>query len=191
MVEQKKQQIIAFTDPIDTTFKQKRTGKDFLLSSVDPTKQYKQKDLERIADICNEEVIYSRLFWYRLDDKPYETKHAEDFIAMSLNRWQNRDGFCFLLLDEDREVSGLIEIKSPYSSSMIGYWNTVENPGVMSNALIALCPLASRQGFKELYAIPNPDNIASKKVLTNAGFHKSELAPSWNGEMWPKYVKSL
>jgi len=188
VIERKK---IKFDSSVYKEFSQRNTGNIFSLRSVDPTRKILPKDLKRMAQICNEKEIYKRLFSYRLDDNPYTESDAKEFLLQARNDWKGKRQFIFLIYDDKNRISGLIDINTSENISRIGYWNSYENPGVMSKALDALSSVAKEAGFDELFATPNPDNIASQKALKNAGYKKGESVEAWNGEMWPKYSINL
>lgn len=184
-------EIFSTHTPHEINFEQRGTGNTFTLRSVGTNTIFNQADHERIAKVCNEPEIYNRLIIYRLNGQPYTIEHAKNFVNLGMQRERDGQGFLFFIRDFNGEISGVIDINSRPPISRIGYWNSSENPGVMSRALSALCILAPKLGYDELFATPAPDNIKSQKALLRAGFIKGEEVPAWDGNMWPKYYKKI
>ena len=146
----------------------------YLLRSLDEYLDISNKDMERIASICNEEQIYRFLFKDRLGGREYTVTDAENFISWAKDCWKKQQSFFFLMQDTQGAIVACLDISSSdFSGSPIGYWVTSNVRGIMTNSVLKLCELAGRIGYKKLFALVEPGNGRSAGVLMRAGFsHK-------------------
>ncbi|MCL5999745.1 MAG: GNAT family N-acetyltransferase [Chloroflexi bacterium] len=128
----------------------------------------------QIVSICNQPLIYNTLFAERLGGHPYAQADAERFVAWAHQGWQAGTHFVFLILTPQQTIAGTIDIRSNcLASAEIGYWMSAEHPGVMTNAVKALCRIASQSGYRGLFALVREMNTKSAGVLLRAGFHEA------------------
>lgn len=138
---------------------------------VDDRFEYSKNDLRDLVRICNEPAVYEILFYRKLSGKPYTTANAESLINWGKTGWKEQSRFAFLIRDMENTISASIDIKSnDLASSEIGYWATEHNPGIMTNAVLAICELAKDNGYKSLFGLVRRDNSKSLSVLQRAGF---------------------
>ena len=128
--------------------------------------------LAEIVAVCNEPEIYDWLFRERLGGRRYTDEAARQWLQWSAEGWTFESHFSFAVVDEGRCVAAACDIKSNDSVAEIGYWASQQHPGVMTNAVKALCALAAHAGFQGLYARTKPGNRRSQAVLERAGFLK-------------------
>ncbi|GCE45345.1 RimJ/RimL family protein N-acetyltransferase [Thermosporothrix hazakensis] len=130
-----------------------------------------ESDAERLEAICNEELIYERLFRNRLHGQPYTRAHAEAFLLWAREGWAKWEWFVFVVRDPQGQIVAALDIKSADpGAAEIGYWASVTSRGVMTNAVVALCQVAQDAGYACLYAHIAPDNGPSLGVVRRAGF---------------------
>lgn len=145
------------------------TGEIYWLRRVD---RIVEKNLDKqIATICNQPIIYDRLFRERREGQPYHPKDARWFIDWGRRGWERNDLFLFFTLTEDNQVAAAIDIKSAeLDSPEIGYWCSQDHPGIMTNTVIALRQIMPQAGFRGVHALVSPDNDRSMRVLQRASF---------------------
>lgn len=157
--------------PIKNKFYHYQNYGHAFIESIEYLDKISSQDLEIIAEICNEDLIYSFLFKERLNEEKYSIKDAQEFRVWALQGWQNKEYFVFIIRNELGEVIGTCAIKSNnLDSAEIGYWMSGKAPGYMTNAVQELCKVAKEFGYKQLYALTKPENIKSQNVLLRAGF---------------------
>ena len=77
----------------------------------------------------------------------------------------------------------------PYTLE-VGYWMSNGNPGVMTNAVRAICDIAKTAGYKSLYGLTVLNNEKSQKVLINAEFENvGEIKVK--GKQYLKFIKII
>tara|TARA_R110002050_G_scaffold32336_2_gene83315 strand:+ start:283 stop:873 length:591 start_codon:yes stop_codon:yes gene_type:complete len=130
------------------------------------------ESLRRIASICNEPAVYEWLFRSRLEGRVYEEEKAREWLRVSRDEWFSGTHFVFAVIDEQNLVAAACDIKSPGPVAEIGYWSSEQHRGVMTNAVKALCALASAAGYQALFARTKDGNVRSEAVLRRAGFEK-------------------
>ena len=159
-----------FITPIRIEIKRHNTNEVYFLESLQT--ELSVEDLAVITQICNEETIYNRLFKKKLKNNPYTTNNAKQFGDWAKTGWETNKYFVFLIRDSNRQIVGVIDIKSAnIESAQIGYWISQNHPGVMTNTLVSLCRMAEKAGFIALEAQTKNDNIKSQGVLKRAGFY--------------------
>ena len=125
--------------------------------------------------MCNEPLVYDRLFRQRRQGRPYLAEEADGFLHWAQEGWQHHTHFVFLILSREGEIVGAVDIKSPdpYAGE-IGYWASERHRGVMTNVLLELVRVAQAAGFRRLWANPDADNERSVALLRRAGFEPYE-----------------
>ena len=160
-----------FETPIREEIFNFKTGEVCHLVSNEKIEYFTNKDYDKIAKICNQPTVYDFLFKERLNGKKYQTKNAIKFVNWMIAGWQNQKWFVFLVRNTKNEIIGAIDIKSDnLESAEIGCWADENSPGIMTNVTLKLLDLASKSGFKELFAIIKPNNIRSQNVVTRSSF---------------------
>ena len=135
-------------------------------------------DLETITQICRSPLVYNILFVHlpfiveRSGPHPRYTVHdAQTWVNTVVSNWRATTAFAFAVRDQSDRIIAALDIKSPdLEEAEIGYWADPENPGYITNAVIALAQKAKSAGFKKLFDLIVPDNIRSIRVVTRAGF---------------------
>lgn len=151
------------------------TQEPCVLQALDESVSVTPKDEATIAAICNEPLIYHRLFSKMLDGQPYPLAKAQDFVRWAQQGWRDRSWFVFLLRDSTDQIIAAIDIKSADTEGAeIGYWASAASPGIMTNAVLQLCDVAGEAGYRRLFALIVPDNAQSLGVVTRAGFMQAE-----------------
>jgi len=146
------------------------TGGRYMLTRADLVEISMQR-LEEISGICNETLIYDRLFRPRRQGRPYSNEEARGFLEWAREGWQTNQHFVFLVLTEDGQIAGALDIKSAdLNAGEIGYWLSTHHSGVMTAALNVMTALARQAGFRRLWARPDRDNQRSIALLNRAGF---------------------
>ncbi|MFB9993345.1 GNAT family N-acetyltransferase [Deinococcus oregonensis] len=146
------------------------TGQPYSLHRADQLPAAPARARE-IAAVCNEPLVYDRLFRARRQGQPYAAEEAQAFLDWAAAGWQEGTHFVFLLLDADHHVAGALDIKSAdLNSAEIGYWLGGAHRGIMTSALNTLIDAAQGAGFQRLWARPDADNTRSVALLERAGF---------------------
>jgi RimJ/RimL family protein N-acetyltransferase len=180
-----------FELPLRLIIKQFQSVDLFHLQQVDSSAEVSGDDLKQITTICNESLVYGTLFKERLKDRTYVHENAVRFIEWAKDGWDKNDKFVFLIRSVENKIVGAIDIKSDnLDSAEIGYWMTSNVPGVMTNAVLAICDLAKIAGYKELYGLTVPENLKSQRVLLRAGFLNEGVAEE-EGKEYIKFTKTL
>ncbi|GLV54950.1 hypothetical protein KDH_17970 [Dictyobacter sp. S3.2.2.5] len=161
------------------------------LRSIDDSFPNPPELQQEIIAICNEPLLYNRLFRERLQGQPYNVENARYFFSWARDGWRNHGWFVFLILDPLDHVAAAIDIKSNNADEAeIGYWASSKSRGIMTNAVIALCESARSAGFRRLYAMVEPDNTQSIGVVTRAGFAAAGNAVR-DGHTYLRFNKDL
>ena len=124
-----------------------------------------------VAAVCNEPLVYDRLFRARRQGRPYAATESEDFLLWAAAGWRDGTHFVFLLLDDEEQVVGALDVKSPErEAAEVGYWLSAAHRGIMTSALLAMLDAARMAGFVRVWARPDADNTRSLALLDRAGF---------------------
>ncbi|MCB9965515.1 MAG: GNAT family N-acetyltransferase [Rhodospirillales bacterium] len=124
-----------------------------------------------IAKICNEPLIYNRLFKKVCENEAYPAQKATEFLKWAKTGFEDSTHFVFLIVNQSNQPAGAIDIKqNDLNSAEIGYWLSKEHTGLMTNAVIELVKQAKENGFKSLYGMCEIDNLKSQAVLERANF---------------------
>jgi RimJ/RimL family protein N-acetyltransferase len=167
------------------------TQEPCVLQALDENVTWTPQDETAIAIICNEPLIYHRLFHKRLGGQPYSLAKAQGFLRWAKQGWRDRSWFVFLLRDSNDQVVGAIDIKSTHTEGAeIGYWASATSPGVMTNAVFELCDVAREAGYRQLFALIAPDNVQSLGVVSRAGFVQTEDLTR-DGTRYRQFARSL
>ncbi len=159
--------------------------------SVDSTLELTDDDLETIVNICNEKLIYNRLFKERFNGEIYSLVHAERFSTWAREGWQRNEWFMFLIRNSEKRIIGAIDIKSAMmDEAEIGYWASSGSPGIMTNTAIELCHVAKEAGYLRLYALIARDNEKSIRVVLKAQFVQDGEVER-DGKHYLKFTKTL
>jgi RimJ/RimL family protein N-acetyltransferase len=180
-----------FNPPISLAITHFKTHEAWQMFSIDSSFTAQEQDFLRIKEICNEPLVYRWLFEEMLDSKPYSLEKAKSFISWAQEGWEEQTYFVFLIRDEKGVIQAAIDIKSNnLDESEIGYWASRDKPGIMTNAVRALCGLAKQAGYNKLFADVQVANNRSVKVLKRANF-SLEKDFIKNGERYYRYWKEL
>jgi RimJ/RimL family protein N-acetyltransferase len=151
------------------------TEETCILAALDENAPWTPEDETALVTICNQPLIYDRLFRKRLGDQPYSLAQAHNFRQWAQQGWRDRSWFVFVLRDANDQIVGAIDIKSDNTEAAeIGYWASAASPGVMTNAVLQLCDVARQAGYRRLFALIAPDNVRSLGVVGRAGFVQAE-----------------
>ena len=160
-----------FSVPISQAVKRFGSNERCELRSADGTLNATRRDIETVAEICNEPLIYNRLFRTNFKGQLYTPEHAEKFLQWAREGWQKNAWFVFLIRDAAHQIVAAIDIKTPtLAEAEIGYWASASYPGVMTNTVVELCRVAEGAGYRRLFAVIEPDNERSISVIKRAGF---------------------
>jgi len=129
------------------------------------------KKLADIARICSQPRVYDLLFKDRFKGEAYTEERAQQFLTWALDGWRSQKYFPFAITSSTEAVVGTLDIKSAnLEEAEIGYWADTETPGLMTNAVLALCDIAKAAGYKKLYGWARSTNTRSINVLLRASF---------------------
>jgi RimJ/RimL family protein N-acetyltransferase len=128
--------------------------------------------VKRITSICNEPEVYEWLFREPLKGRPYDEVKAHEWLKWSRDGWSSGSHFVFAVIDDEQRIIAACDIKSKEPIAEIGYWSSQQHRGVMTNAVKAMCRLATKAGFLKLFARTKEKNSRSQAVLKRAGFEK-------------------
>ncbi len=160
-----------FVVPVSRPVLRHGTNEECELRSTDSTLKLTGRDAEQVAAICNEALIYNRLFSTIFKGQVYTPEHAEKFLQWAREGWHKNEWFVFLIRNAAHQIVAAIDIKSPIlAEAEIGYWASANYPGVMTNAVVELCRVAREAGYRRLFAVIEPDNERSIGVIQRAGF---------------------
>lgn len=124
-----------------------------------------------VAAICNEPLVYKRLFRRVMDGLPYPSEKATEWFSWASDGWREQTHFCFAVLTGAGKIAAACDIKSANpDGAEIGYWCSMHEAEIMTNAVIAMCELARQSGFRSLMAGARHGNFRSRAVLSRAGF---------------------
>lgn len=162
-----------FVLPIHEPIQNHLTGELYALESVDFAQRYSDQ-LETIAAICNQPLVYEWIFAQQLKGESYPLERAGQFLAWGERGWQEQTHFLFFITHRG-QVVGACDLKSPdLDLAEIGYWMSAYHPGIMTNAVKKLCEIAHSAGYRKLFAKVKQGNIKSMGVLERAGFSNWE-----------------
>lgn len=143
----------------------------YFLQSLDDSLRITISDLSTIVRRCNEPLIYKYLFKDSLDGRPYAIADARVFIEWANLGWKEHRYFVFLIKSPGGKIVGYVEISSDIlTESAIGYWITSTVSGVMTNVLTCMIDIARAAGYRKLFALVEPDNIRSLKLVERVQF---------------------
>lgn len=162
-----------------------------ILQALDETIALTHEDETIIAAICNEPLIYDRLFHRRLNGQLYSIGDAQGFLRWAQQGWSDHSWFVFLLRNSNDQIVGAVDIKSAHTDGAeIGYWASASSPGVMTNAVLQVCEVAKEAGYRRLFALIAPDNERSLGVVRRAGFVQTEDVARGNAS-YLQFARSL
>ncbi len=167
------------------------TQEPCVLQALDESATVTPQDEATIVTICNEPLIYHRLFRKVLGGQPYSLAKAQGFVHWAQQGWRDRSWFVFLLRDSTGQIIAAIDIKSADTDGAeIGYWASASRPGIMTNAVLQLCEVAREAGYRRLFALIVPDNAQSLGVVGRAGFVQTEDVTR-DGTHYLQFARSL
>ena len=157
--------------PISRAVQRFGTSELFSLQSLDDGLSVTERDLATIVECCNEPLIYRYLFNDPLNGRAYTVDDARIFVDWARRGWREHRYFVFLIKDSHKKIVGYVDISSDIlSNSPIGYWVTDSIRGIMTNALNCLMEIAREAGYLKLFALVEPDNTRSTRLLERLGF---------------------
>ena len=170
--------------PVRIAFPNARTGALYALESVDDATRFGREAAAQVAAVCDEPLIYERLFRHRLTGHPYDVANGLRFLTWAESHWRTGTAFIFVITHPIDGIVGALDIKSTdVDGAEIGYWLSARHSGVMTNAVRLMRDLAWAAGFRALFALTDPDNARSQAVLARAGFvHEGSMTR--NGETY-------
>jgi RimJ/RimL family protein N-acetyltransferase len=141
---------------------------------------WRLEDAPAVTAACQDPEIAR---WIPLIPIPYREEHARAFLADSVRRFENGEGYAFAVLDaETGALAGSISVRvQPFSSGHIGYWVVREarGRGIATTALKVLCRWAVDElDLKRLELVTDPENIPSQRVAEKAGFRREGIMRS-------------
>jgi RimJ/RimL family protein N-acetyltransferase len=159
------------------------TGDQYLLQPIWKL-DASPKNLEDIAAICNQKLVYEWCFRSLCDGAPYPTTLALDWISWGTEGWEHGTHFVYAITDVDGAVAAACDIKSAdLERAEVGYWSSANHSGVMTNAVLAVIQLADDAGFRTLFADIHPDNQRSLAVIKRCGFRQVDRQPTIEGHI--------
>ncbi|MCA9376877.1 GNAT family N-acetyltransferase [Candidatus Nomurabacteria bacterium] len=145
-----------------------------ILEPLDDDCDVTAKDIQQIATICNSPTVFDMLFadLSAFKGRRYGPEDADFFVSKkSRAEWRDVKAFVYVARNSNGQIVCAVDIKSPeIQDAEIGYWADPDNPGWMTNSVIALTRIAKKAGFKRLFGLVRLGNVRSEKVLSNAGF---------------------
>ncbi len=157
--------------PLSRAVQRYSSNEVYFLQSLDVSLQISSGDLATIVERCNEPLIYKYLFKDSLDGRPYTIEDARIFIRWANLGWKEHRYFVFFIKDPGGKIAGCVEISSAIlTESAIGYWITSTVSGVMTNMLSCLVDIAKEAGYRKLFALVEPDNTRSSRLLERVQF---------------------
>jgi RimJ/RimL family protein N-acetyltransferase len=167
-----------------------KTEQPFLLQRADKIVASKE-NLARIVSICNEPLAYEFLFRRFMEGKPYEEENAKSFLSWAAQGWSEKTHYVFLITNSDGEIHAAVDIQSnQLEDAEIGYLATLKNPGLVTNAIAALCGIGKIAGYKSFIGMTLLDNQRSAAVLIRNAFSDLGLVES-HGKTYRKFRKIL
>lgn len=143
-----------------------------------------ETQMQQIATLCNEDVIYQWLFNERLSGKPYSVECALQWWNWAVDGWNKNTHFVFGILDAAGNLVGSCDIKNADpNSAEIGYWAGSAERGIVTNSIIRMLSIGKEAGFRRYIASIHKNNAKSQAVAIRAGFQIG-MQPSGN----PNYV---
>lgn len=180
-----------FKVPVRVEVRKYPANEVYMIQSVDNDSVFSEEDYQTITKICSQELIYDRLFKELFNGEPYTMDKAKGFVSRARDGWQNNDKFVFLIRNDKGKIVAAMDIKSDNTEEAeIGYWASKDEPGIMTNSVVALCQIAKEAGYKSLYGLTVPDNEKSQKVLARSGFEKAGEVKERN-KTYIKFTKIL
>jgi RimJ/RimL family protein N-acetyltransferase len=160
-----------FATPLTRTIYRYPDHEPYTLFSLDPSYTPTEDTINTIVDICNEPLIYNRLFKDMCQDQPYSKTNNIRFFNWAHEGWSKNAWFVFHVKDANGKTCACIDIKSnDLNHGEVGYWASASSSGIMTNALLELCTLAHEVGYQRLYLLIAPDNTKSLGVARRAEF---------------------
>ena len=157
--------------PLSRAVQRYSVNEVYFLQSLDDSLKMTGSDLSTIVKRCNEPLIYKFLFKDSLDGRQFAIEDARVFIAWANRGWREHRYFVFLIKDPGGKIVGCVEISSDIlTESAIGYWITSTVAGVMTNVLTCLIDIARDAGYRKLFALVEPDNTRSLRLLERVQF---------------------
>lgn len=164
-----------FVTPIVQTVEQFPSGASCLFFSLDQSFSPTTDDITRIVEVCSQDLIYERLFKERFKGEPYTEEKAKSFVSWAKDGWGKKEWFVFLVRNPQGKISCCVDIKSNnLDGAEVGYWSSQDSPGIATNAVVTLCDIAKKSGYKKLYVLISPDNTKSIDIAKRAGFEGGE-----------------
>jgi RimJ/RimL family protein N-acetyltransferase len=146
-----------------------------ILEPLDINSSWTSQDETDVVTICNQPLIYERLFRRALGDQPYSLSQAQSLHRWAGQGWRDRSWFVFVLRDADGQIVAAIDIMPDNTEGAeIGYWASAASPVIMTNAVLQLCEIAREAGYRRLFAVIAPDSVRSLAVVSRAGFVQAE-----------------
>ena len=146
------------------------TGRSYYLNRCDSISPSADRVAEVVA-ICNEAAVYEWLFRERFMGVPYSPENAIEWFSGAAAGWRNQTHFCFAVTDADGKIVAACDVKSSkQEGAEIGYWCSAHEGGIITNAVVAMCGLAKKAGFRSLMAAACHGNLRSRAVLKRVGF---------------------
>jgi RimJ/RimL family protein N-acetyltransferase len=177
--------------PISRTIERYPSGESCTLLSVDQTYAQTDQDQKNIAKLFNQPSIYKLFLAETWKGREFSAEDARTFIGNAQKNWISKKSFIFLVRNPENDIVAVLTIKSPnLDSAEIGFWASENYPGIMTNALIELCDIAQRAGYKQLFGKTMADNEKSLRVLNRAGFNE-EKPIEQRGLIWVGRYKKI
>jgi RimJ/RimL family protein N-acetyltransferase len=154
------------------------TGAQYLLQPLWKL-EASSKNLEAIATICNEALVYQWCFRELCKGSPYPRDLAVDWLRWGTAGWADSTHFVYVVTDADGAVAAACDIKSSnLERAEIGYWSSAHHRGIMTNAVRSVIQLADAAGFKVLFADIHPENRRSLAVIQRCDFTRVDRQPT-------------
>ena len=157
--------------PISRAVQRYASNEVYFLQSLDDSLKLTRNDLLTIVKKCNEPLVYKYIFKDAMNGVAYTIDDARIFVEWANRGWREHRHFVFVIKNSGGRIVGCIGISTDIlTASDIGYWMTSSVSGVMTNVLDCLVGIARDAGYRKLFALVEPDNIRSSKLLERVQF---------------------
>jgi RimJ/RimL family protein N-acetyltransferase len=137
-------------------------------------RHWREDDAEVVYEACQDPEIVR---WIPAIPRPYTREDAVAFVTGQVGLGPHH-----FAIVEDERVAGAIGLKmEEHATARIGYWVAAHarGRGLATEALHWLCRYALDElGAARLELITDPDNLASQRVATKAGFQREGVLRS-------------
>lgn len=152
-----------------------KLGQNYTLTSCDDY-VYQESDYQDLLEILNDPPVFTYITGDTLK-KYYPNGSiadmARDFLAKSADKWQQGSEHRFLIHDLSNKLVGVIgyDIRERNIPELWFFKNSTA-PSFMSAAIPLVISSQKSFGFAKIFAMVEPQNIGSIKILQRNNFNK-------------------